>query len=181
MSFNLHCLFFIPCFAVRRLSSPFLVSGGQVSSSPESPLPLPPVIYLFHHKAVWSCPLFLSKRFLTSWGKSAFLLPSSHQPALLPNLAVALAGAPWPQHRGLPPLPSFSTSAGALAVPLSQTVNRDSSLAGPGAMCEWTEGRHPWAARRFQPGGDVPRCLGVTRVSFSLAVKVWGHPEMRFE
>lgn len=112
------------------------------------------------------------------------LLPG--KPAVLLSLPLALAGAPWPQHRGLPPLPSFSTSVGALAVPLSQQIadphcEQGLISARPGAICEWTEGRHPQAARKFLAGRDVPQCLGVTRVSFRLAVNVWGPPEKRFE
>lgn len=143
--------------------------------------PSPPVIFLFHHKAVWSCPLFLSKRFLTL-GAS----PLSFSPPLTSQLSFPTLLWPWLEPLGLSTgvclhFLHFPQVLVPLAVPLSQTVNTDSSLAGPGAVCEWAEGRHPWAARRFQPGRDVPRCLGVTRVSFSLAVKVWGHPEMRFE
>lgn len=166
------------------------LSEGRVSPSPESPLLLPLVSCLFHHRAVWSCPLFLSKQFLLSWGMSPLFLPSSlplpGKPAVLPSLTLALAGAPWPQCRDLPPLPPFSTSSGALCVPLSQQLTdphckRDSSGRAR-HHAEWAEGRHPQAARRFQPGRDGPQCLGVTWVScVSLAVKVLGQPEKRFE
>lgn len=148
MSFNIHCLDFIPYFAVTLLSHVSL-SEGRVSPSPESPLLLPLVSCLFHHRAVWSCPLFLSKQFLLSWGMSPLLLPSSlplpGKPAVLPSLTLALAGAPWPQCRDLPPLPPFSTSSGALCVPLSQQLTdphckRDSAQAGPGTMLSGLRG-----------------------------------------
>lgn len=163
------------------------LSGGHVSPvlSPESPLLLPPVSCLFHHKA-----LFLSKLFLLSWGMSPLLLPSSQQPALLCLSLEGQQSFPAFPGPGWSPLASVQGSASSpiifhkcwwkmvpclspsLSSSLIPTVSRDSALAGPGTECEWAEGRHPQAAGGFQSGRDGPQCLGVTRVSFSLAVKV---------
>lgn len=138
------------------------LSEGCVSPSPESPLLLPLVSCLFHHRTVWSCPLFLSKQFLLSWGMSPLLLPSSlplpGKPAVLPSLTLALAGAPWPQCRDLPPLPPFSTSSGALCVPLSQQLTdphckRDSAQAGPGTMLSGLRGGTHRLPEDFSLGG----------------------------
>lgn len=165
------------------------LSGGHVSPSPESSLLLSPVSCLFHHKGVWSCPLFLSCL------GACPLLPSSQQPALLCLSLGSQQSFPafpwlWLEPLGLSPgiclpshhvplvlVPCLSLSLSSSLIP---TVNRDSPLAGPGTMCEWAEGRHPQTARRFQPERDEIS-LRVTQVSFSLAVKVWGQPEKRFE
>lgn len=96
MSFNLHCLFFIPYFAVRRLSSPFLVSGGQVSPSPESPLPFPPVIYLFVTK-LFGVALSSSQNDSSPLGAS----PLSFSPPLTSQVSFPTLPWPWLEPLGL--------------------------------------------------------------------------------
>lgn len=146
-------LFFVPCFAVRSISFSLPPSVEDrslpcLSPSPESSLHLPPASCLSPHKAVWSCPL-LSKRFLTCLGEAPFPspplsaasspLPLLGKPAILPSLALVLAGGPFPSAWG-PASPSaiFHKCWCTGCVPLSQ------QLADP--HCKW--GLVPGRTRR---------------------------------
>lgn len=137
-------LVFIPCFTAGRLSSPFPQWRTPLPVLSHLP-PLLPVSCLFHHKAVWSCPLFLSKWFLLFWGMSSFLLPPSQQPAILCfslGSQQSFSAFPWPwleplglstgvcllsHHFPQVLVPWLSPSLSRLLIP---TVNRDSSLPG---------------------------------------------------
>lgn len=86
-------------------------------------------------------------------------LPLPGKPAVLPSLPLALARALWPQHRGLPPLPSFSASAGAPAVPLSQqlpnpTHGKQELISDRARHHVWLGwGGHPHLLEYFSLGG----------------------------
>lgn len=152
----------LPCFLSPTLQlgdfpllSHVSLSGGHVSARPESPLPLA-LSCVFHHKAVWSHPLFLSKWFFISWGMSPFLLSSSQQPALLClslGSQQSFPAFPWPWLEPFGPstgvcllshhfpqvlVPRLSPSLSSSLIP--PTVNRSWSLTGPGTTCDWAEG-----------------------------------------